>query len=181
MRHTHRTGRHGPGFTLIELMVTLGISALLAAVGWPLLSRQRATAAVSVAANRTLSALQAARQQALTTGHAVTVCPSPDEHHCGFGGTQWMVFANGTGGVDSTRESGEPLLGLWQMPTGVLATGTRGYAAFQPSARSATTLTLRFCHAGHPEITRSVIVSQTGRPRLSRPTLASNQRVRGCP
>jgi len=181
MRHTPAPARHGAGFSLVELLVALGISALLAFLGWPLLDRQRAAAAVSVAANRTLAALQLARQQALSSGNPVTVCPSPDGRRCGFGGRQWMIFENQPGGLDATREAGDRLVQRWELPTGILVDGTRGYAVYQPGARSASTLTFAFCHRTHPEAQRSVIVSQTGRARVSRPPPASSPQVRRCP
>jgi type IV fimbrial biogenesis protein FimT len=169
MRHGSRTGHVRQGLSLIELLVALAISAILATLGWPLLTRQRAATAVSVATNRTLAALHTARQLALATGHSVTVCPSPDGRRCTFGAGHWMLFENRPGGRDSTRESSEPILQRWQLPAGVVSSGTRGYAAYQPAARSATTLTFRFCHRSAPQAGRSVIISQTGRPRASGP------------
>lgn len=170
-----------PGFTLIELATTLAISTLLASLGWPLLTRQRAAAAVTAASHRTLAALQAARQQALASGHAVTVCPSADGQRCGFGGDEWMAFENQPGGVDSIREAGESLLQRWQLPPDVRVQGTRGYAAYQPATRSAATVTFRFCHRRYPQAGRSIIVSQTGRARVSRPAPASTPPADRCP
>jgi len=181
MRHARRTAPHASGFTLVELLAALAISAVLAALGWPLLTRQRAVAAVTAATNRTLAALQVARQRALSTGHAVTVCPSPDGRRCGFGGMQWMVFENRPGGLDATLDADDRVLQHWELPAGIQSSGTRGYAIYQPATRSATTLTFRFCHRAYPDVERSVIVSQTGRPRVSRPTPASNPAGRHCP
>lgn len=181
MHHARAQARHGPGFSLVELLAAMAISALLAFLGWPLLDRQRAAAAISVATHRTLAALQLARQQALSSGNPVTVCPSPDGRRCGFGGPQWIVFENRPGGLDATRDAGDRLLQRWELPAGVAVGGTRGYAVYQPGARSATTLTFGFCHRAHPETQRSIIVSQTGRARVSRPPPASSPGDRRCP
>lgn len=180
MRSSHTRARINRAFTLLEVLVVLGVGAILASLGWPLLARQRAAAAVTAATHHTLAALQAARQQALATGQSVSVCPTPDGQRCRFGGSQWMLFENRPGGLESRREPGEPLVRLWRMPAGVRVGGTRGFAAYQPVTRSAATLTFRFCHPAYPQFTRSVIVSQTGRARVSRPG-PSSPPARACP
>jgi type IV fimbrial biogenesis protein FimT len=157
------------GLTLTELLVALAIMAILLMFAVPLLSRQRAEAAVQVAADRTVAALHLAREQALAAGHSLTVCPSADSSRCGFGSPEWMLFENLPGGSDARREAAEPLLQRWQLPRGVVVTGTRGYATYQPNTSSAATLTFDFCFAAVPAARRAVIVSQTGRARITRP------------
>lgn len=57
--------RSAKGFTLIELMVTLAVLAILAAVGIPSFQRLAAENRVSSQANSTQAALQFARSEAL--------------------------------------------------------------------------------------------------------------------
>jgi Tfp pilus assembly protein FimT len=101
-------------------------------------------------------------------GQSVTVCPSADGTTCGFGGREWLLFGNATGGSEARREAGEELLQRWSLPKGVSVSGTRGHAAFQPRPGAASTVTFEFCHAAWPALRLDVIVSQTGRPRLGR-------------
>jgi type IV fimbrial biogenesis protein FimT len=164
-----KTSLRASGVTLTELLVALGITAILMMLAVPLLTRQRAEAAVRVAADRTVAALHLARQQALATGHSLTACPSADGARCAFGSPQWMLFENHPGGADSRREPAEPLMQQWRLPPGVVVTGTRGYATYQPHTSAAATLTFDFCFASVPAARRSVIVSQTGRARVTRP------------
>jgi len=164
-----KSGLRPTGVTLTELLVALAIAAILMMLAVPLLSRQRAEAAVRVAADRTVAALHLARQQALATGHSVTVCPSPDTGRCGFGSPAWMLFENLPGGVDSRREPAELLVQQWRLPQGVVVTGSRGYATYQPATSAAATLSFDFCFTSVPAARRSVIVSQTGRARIARP------------
>lgn len=162
------------GFTLSELLVALAIAALLLALAAPGFGRQRASAALRTASSQTMAALHLARRLALARGQSVTVCPSADGRTCGFPGPEWMLFANAAGGTDARREEDEPILRQWSTPAGVRVSGTRGYAAFQPRPGAAATVTFEFRHALVPVGVRSVVVSQTGRPRTeARPPMAS--------
>jgi type IV fimbrial biogenesis protein FimT len=155
------------GFTLAELLVALGIGAMLLALVAPGLTRQRGAAALRAASSQTLAALQLARRVALARGQSVTVCPSADGVACGFDGTEWLLFSNAPGGVDSRREASDVLLQRWSLPRGVVVTGSRGFAAFQPRPGAATTVTFQFCHRAVPA-GLAIVVSQTGRPRIDR-------------
>jgi type IV fimbrial biogenesis protein FimT len=157
------------GFTLLELLVAMSIGAILLALAVPGLARQRGVAAVRTASSKTLAALQLGRRLALARGADITVCPSPDGTVCGFGGRQWLVFANAPGGTDRRREAADEILREWQLPAGVFVTGTRGYAAFQPRPGAAATVTFRFCHPAAPSAGIAIVISQTGRPRVERP------------
>jgi Tfp pilus assembly protein FimT len=169
MSPTPESRRRMGGITLTELLVALGITAILLMFAVPLLSRQRAEAAVNVATDRTMAALQLARQQALSSGHSLTVCPSADSARCDFGSSAWILFENLIGGSDARREPAEPLVQRWRLPEGVIVTGTRGYATYQPNTSAAATLSLEFCFGTVPIARRSIIVSQTGRARVTRP------------
>ena len=158
---------HARGFTLIDLLVTLGIGAVLLGLAVPGLAHHRGEVAVRTATSQTLAALQLARRLALARGQTVTVCPSSDGTVCAFGGGQWLLFANDPAGTDNRREAADELLQRWQLPAGVTVTGTRGYAAFQPRPGAGTTVTFQFCHPATAERT-AIVISQTGRARTSR-------------
>ena len=155
------------GFTLTELLVAMVITALLLTLAAPGLARQRGAAALRSASNETMAALQLARRVALARGQSVTVCPSADGSNCGFAGTEWLLFANAPGGMDSRREATDELLQRWSLPRGVVVTGSRGYAAFQPRPGAAVTVTFQFCHRA-AAVALAIVVSQTGRPRIDR-------------
>jgi type IV fimbrial biogenesis protein FimT len=155
------------GFTLSELLVAVAITALLLALAAPGFARQRGTAALRGASNQTLAALQLARRLALARGQSVTVCPSADGVVCGIDGNEWLLFVNAAGGTDARRDGADELLQRWTLPAGVVVSGTRGYAAFQPRPGAAMTVTFEFCHHAAPA-TLAIVVSQSGRPRVSR-------------
>jgi type IV fimbrial biogenesis protein FimT len=156
------------GFTLPELLVAMAISALLLGLAAPLLARQRAAAALRTASSQTMAALQLARRVALARGQDVTVCPSTDGIACGFGGRRWLLFANAAGGTDQQLEAADELLHRWELPAGVVVSGTRGYAVFLPRPGAAATVTFRFCHDAAPAAGIAIMVSRTGRPRVDR-------------
>ncbi|MFO7325876.1 MAG: GspH/FimT family pseudopilin [Pseudomonadota bacterium] len=161
--------RQPRGFSLVELMLALALVAVLLALAAPGFGRQRASAALHSATSQTVAALHLARRLALARGQSVTVCPSIDGTRCGYGGTEWLLFANNPGGSEARREEDEAVLRRWVLPAGVVASGTRGYAAFQPRPGAAATLTIEFRHPGMPGSVRRVVVSQTGRPRVEAP------------
>ena len=70
------------GFTLIELMVVLTISALLFAIGVPAFQNAALGGRLSAAANNLLASIQLARSEAIKRNLPVTVCASSDGATC---------------------------------------------------------------------------------------------------
>lgn len=93
------------GVTLIELMVTIVILAILAAVGMPAMARFINDTRVSGTTNEFVSALNLARMEAIKRGRLVTVCRSTDPEvgaaTCTSGSdwsTGWIVFVEASSG-----------------------------------------------------------------------------------
>ena len=177
---TIRSDPPARGYSLAELLTVLAIAAVLATIAVPGFNRQLAEAGLRTSVQQTQGALHLARQMALGTGSSVTVCPTADQLRCGFGTSQWMLFRNGATGRLDRRDSGETLLRAWRLPARIMVSGSRGYASFQPEIRAAATVTFDFCHTAAPGLLRSVVVSQTGRVRVSRQTAASTPAAAPC-
>ncbi|TNF61933.1 MAG: prepilin-type N-terminal cleavage/methylation domain-containing protein, partial [Burkholderiales bacterium] len=70
------------GFTLIELMVTITVLAVLLGVGVPSFQATIQGNRITTAANDLVAALQYARSEAVRRGVNVTVCSSNDQSTC---------------------------------------------------------------------------------------------------
>jgi type IV fimbrial biogenesis protein FimT len=94
--------RQQAGFTLIELMVTIGILALLLGLAAPNFADTVRRSKARDLSNDLLSSLTFARQQAISTNQCVTICmvasATAANPVCATSGTDWergwIVFAN---------------------------------------------------------------------------------------
>ena len=110
----HTATTRSNGFTLIELMVTLAVVALLVVLGAPSLTRFMLDRSVAVTTDTFVSDLRFARSEALKRGQTVSVCiasnPDATTRSCATAaGTAgyaagWLVFVdlNGDGALGNT-------------------------------------------------------------------------------
>lgn len=90
------SSRRQSGFTLIELMVTISVLAILLGVGVPSFQATIQGNRISTSANDLVAALQFARSEAVRRGVNVTVCSSNDQATCsGAWSDGWIVRAPG--------------------------------------------------------------------------------------
>lgn len=102
------------GFTLVELMITLVIAAIVLTLAVPgfrdLIQNNR----ITTQANELVSALNLARMEAIRQGTPVSVCASADQASCSGANnwaTGWIVFTDPDG--DGNITGGETLLRAW--------------------------------------------------------------------
>lgn len=183
------------GLTLLELIMTLAVAAIVLAVGVPsfqnLIQNQRLTAAI----NQFVGALALARSEAIKRGVRVTLCKSADGQCCAGGGGYhqgWIVFADPNG--DLIRQSpncsnvsvashSEPLVRVHQPLVGGLSLiGNQTVAEFisfvpagvsqlSNGAFQAGTVTL--CARGYAASARRLVLGRGGRVRVERVEPAS--------
>lgn len=155
------------GFTLIELMVTITIVAVLAGLAAPSFNSAILSNKLTGFANSFVASAQLARSEAIKRNAVVRVCRSADGASCATSGTWqqgWIVFhdINNDGVVDTN----ETLIQVQQaLSADYHFTGDSYDIAFQSTGGIQALRTLSLCRAtpsaGSQE--RIVKVSATGR------------------
>lgn len=159
------------GFTLIEMMVTVAIAAIIVGLGVPAMKGFLDTNRRAAAVNSFVTDIQRARSTSASRGNTIVMCTATDASGCS-GDTRWedgwMVFIDSNGNdtfdsaVDTSLSFTEPASGVTMpsnSPTGLLR--------FSPGFLSMTgNLTVAVCIDNVNENGRQVTVSNTGRPRL---------------
>ena len=163
------------GVTLVELMITIVILGILAAVGMPAMARFLNDTRVSGTTNEFVSALNLARMEAIKRGRLVTLCRSTNPEvgaaTCTSGSdwsTGWIVFVEtSSGGALGTNVVEANILARH----GVLATNVNAQAnrtvpvTFNATGEpigNFTGITFNFNY-GSNTCNRAVTISRSGR------------------
>ena len=165
--------RKDAGFTLIEVVVTLAVAAILAVVAGPsipkLIERQRASAATT----SLVTHMAQARMAAITYRRPAILCPSVSGTACDPAGdwsNGWMLFLDRDNNRRPDHSDDLLRVDLERRSRHLHLLGTRGrpYLRYLPDGRSAgTNLTISIC-SRRGERLGAVIVHTTGRPRVER-------------
>ena len=158
------------GFTLPEVLCTLAVMAVV--TGWALPSFRHLAldAARSREVNGFLQAIHLARAEAIKRNGVVSLCPSPDGATCSAS-TAWqaglIVFVNTDRDSPAVRDNGEQLLQVYPSWIGGRIGSNRTTLSFRPFGQSGVTATVTFCDPRGSAAARAVVISQTGRPRVT--------------
>ena len=160
------------GVTLLELLMVLMITAALATAAIPGLMNFSMNARRTADVNGFVTAVQLARSEALNRGRPVVLCKTFDGANCGGSDIDfdrgWMVFVNENVENPPRRGSDEPLLFAYRPEMAGSIKANRRLFEFRPFGRRSTNGTVTFCDRRGAGQARAVIVSFTGRPRVSR-------------
>jgi type IV fimbrial biogenesis protein FimT len=159
------------GFTAFELMFALAIGAVLASLAVPGFAALRRSAGLSSAANELVMALHMARSSAVLRGLPVALCLTADDRTClaaaNIRAAGWLVFLP-EGPASATRPGAiGTVLHSFRLPAGFAVSGTRSAVTFWPVTRASSTSTFDLCDVRSAGSGRSIVVSQTGRPRVA--------------
>ncbi len=160
------------GVTLLELLIVLMVAGVLAAAAVPGLGAFILNARRTADVNGFVTAVQLARSEAFKRGRTVVLCKTADGTHCGGSDVDfdqgWMVFVNDGSESPPRRDADEPQLYAYRPEMAGSITANRRLFEFRPFGRRSTNGTVTFCDRRGAGQARAVIVSFTGRPRVTR-------------
>ena len=173
------------GFTLVELLVSLAVLAILTAVAVPGLAQLGHQARMSMLGNQFLGDLANARSEAIKRGRRVVLCKSEDGLVCtstGHWSQGWLVFEDTNN--NGLRESTETRISVVEaQPPGWTVKGTFSgahYVSYHPMGHSKLVSgamqggTLTICRtSAEPTDGLQVVISMAGRPRSQRSTVSN--------
>ena len=165
------SSRRSGGVTLIELMATIAIVAILSAVALPSFASLQRNTRRTVAINDFIHAVFLARSEAIKRNSVVSICRSDDGLKCNNDAPNWnggwIVFENLDRDQPADADPGEPILMRHEALVGGALTSNRESFSFRPYAQSDVNGTLVYCPTRGSKDGRAIIISHTGRPRAS--------------
>lgn len=165
--------RKDAGFSLIELIATVSVLAIILSIAVPSFTTLLQGARASGAYHLLITSLAAARLRAVKDNAPVTVCPSADGRTCRSDevwSDGWIVYRDPgrdaqPQGIDSVIQHFDGVGGGLQLRT----TSGRSRVRFLPAGWAyGSNLSIRLCRPGRNGFLGSVIVNNAGRPRTER-------------
>ena len=171
------------GFTLIELMITVAIVAIVVAIGIPTFRTTINENRLTSNANAFLVALNQTRSEAIKRNTRVSLCSSADGVTCSAGGYHrgWIIF------VDTNNTCTPPPEGPLQVSERLagdltlIGSGGGGIFATCISYTASGALggfitgSFNLCKPNYSESSRQIFISAGGRARIER-----NEPAAGC-
>jgi len=162
----------GNGFSLIEVIVTLAIAAIVLSIGVPSFQSYTQNNRQTIAINELATALRLARNSAITHRARTVVCKSSDGANCTTYGTWtqgWIVFTDTDN--NNTLDAGENILRVHGAIQGNITisgnANTADLIAFNPQGILASLNgRITYCDSRGNNSATALFISRGGRVRF---------------
>ncbi len=164
--------RRQNGVTLIELMVTLAVAAILLSLAIPTFRQTIQSNRLTTINNEFMGAINFVRSEAIKRGQSVTLCKSTTSDACStvntvFWENGWIAFVDAD--ADGIVDVGEPVLKVWSALPSLYtlrsATFDTNFLRYNTQGTATVTGTFAVCQNSEEVGGRAVIITRL-RPRL---------------
>lgn len=169
----YKSARLSPGYTLIEVITVVAVLVITTGIATPVFSDMLNRSYQTASINEFSTALAQARYYAITHMQRVVLCPSVDQQIC-TGGFNWeqgyLSFVDEN--RDRQRNPGEKILNTHTQTDNNIriqtSTGRRKITFHTSGMSPGSNATIRFCASSDDIPGKTIILSNTGRPRLAK-------------
>ncbi len=166
---------HQSAFTLIELIITLAIIAILANISFPSFNNLIDRTKISAEVNALSGLLRSTRNTAINHSEKVTICPSGNGLICTKEWSQgYMAFIDFNG--DRQFNQNDQLLQQHKIENKKISLRWRAFGIRNSLQWHQTGITnhqngsFEYCYADEPKLARGLFITKAGRVRLSKDT-----------
>lgn len=180
--------RRQHGFTMIELVITVTLVAIVAAMAAPSMQTYVMNSRLTGASQELLRSLQTARSEATKRQQRVVVCASanptaadPDDVVCATSGASgWIMFEDTVGTTPTNHDAGEELIDVHTVDASKLTVLSDGLVTYLPTgfADVGSGTAVVMCDSrgnvdsgggtSGQSVARGIDITGTGRARITR-------------
>ena len=158
------------GYSLLELLMTVALAALILTLGLPSLSAVSARQKQSAEIDALFHAVHLARKESIMRKKVVSLCPTFDANTC-TPGRDWsggfLMFENTDRDEPPEVDAGEPILRRhYAGRTSRITANRRGFT-LRSTVKRATNGTIVVCDRAGRIRPKALVISYTGRPRVA--------------
>jgi len=161
------------GLTLVELLIALGIVAIVLVLAAPSFAALLQDTRLSTSFNALVSTLQHARSEAIKRGTSCVVCKGRPESGCNSQASWaegWFSFVDS----DGDKQWGDNEAQLWSHPplaadmqVTLAAFPSANYLIYYPEGSASSNGTFIFCDARGSSHAKALILAKSGRLRVA--------------
>jgi type IV fimbrial biogenesis protein FimT len=158
------------GYSLYELLMTMALIALVLTLGLPSFGSIIANHRLRVEVDALFHAVHLARKGSIVRRRVISICPSHNGIDCEPAldwSTGWIMFVNTDRDSPAARDYDEAILQHHPVDQNVRIMSNRESFTLRSTELRATNGTLVFCDRRGRATVRALVISYTGRPRVT--------------